>query len=94
MPTTEEIAAAASALTTSIQTDRQTLRAWQDAAKEADDLDRFATQIEAAGRMRVGLGGDSVAVTAPAFVAAVVTRMRARAAAVRDAVVLPTPPPV
>lgn len=94
MPTAEEIAAASSTLTTSITADTATLIGWQDAARRAGDLDRIAAAIEAAGHLRVGLGGDGVLVSSPAFVANVVAKMRARATSIRDAVVLPPVEPV
>ena len=92
MPTTEEIAAAASALTVVIAADRAALKGMQAAAAQADHLDALAATIEAEGRVRLGLRGDDVTIAAPAFVTSVVTKMRARATALRDAVVLPAVP--
>ena len=89
MPTSAEIAAAASALTVSIQSDRGALDAMQDAAKRAQDLDDTATAIETAGHFYIGLKGENVKVGAAGFVGSAVTGLRARAEAIRDGIVLP-----
>ena len=89
MPTIEEITAATSALTVSIGEDQATLEALEAAAARAKSLEDTATAIEAAGFLTVGLQGDRVKVSAPAFVSQVVASMRARATAIRDAVTLP-----
>ena len=95
MPTTAEIASAASLLTTAIQADRATLKGWQDAAAEAKGYADTATAIEAAGYVWMGTSGDSkVKVSDPDIVTAAASALRGQAAAIRDAVTLPPPPVV
>lgn len=89
MPTKEEIAAYLSAVQQQLD-DRVAKRAavLQD-AEYADRLDEVATAIELSESVTVGSGGQRVTLSGAGVVAAVVTWLRSRAAAIRDAVSLP-----
>lgn len=92
MPTKEEISAYLSALQIDLDAKVASQAQVSQAAAKADELDAAATAIEAAGSVTVGHAGTRATVSGASVVSTVVTWLRGRATAIRDALALPDIP--
>jgi hypothetical protein len=90
MPTSEEIAATASALQSEISTRRSNLGVLLSRDQKAKDLEELAARITAQGVVRIG----NIKVTNSATLATIVGALTGRAEGIRRNIVLPAIEPV
>lgn len=89
MPTKEEINAYLSALQADLDAKVATQAQIAQAYDKADEMDAAANAIEAAASVTVGHAGSRVTLQGAGVVGTVVTWLRGRATAIRDAITLP-----